>query len=374
MIKRANPKGFALFLSVPYNRDDPSKTTGKAVRAMQTQQRNTGLDALRLLSMAMVVLHHILTHGGLLFAFADGVLTGEIVRVLNALVFCAVNVYAILTGYGMSQASFKLSRWLLLWVQTVATGLVITAGFALFSGETLTGANWLQALLPVTHDTYWYFTAYTGVFVLIPVLNMALERFTSRQLGVLLAALMMLFSVLPLAGFDPFRLGGGYHMLWLAVLYLLGGAFRKYGFGKMGKYGLALYLAGSLLGWVLEPMMSYTSPAMVLAAAGLAAAFAGWNLPEGMGRLFTKLAPLSFGVYLIHEQPLIRQNLIYMRFDALKNLSPIRLGAALMASWIGIFAACLALEWCRAKLFGALGVKRLCERVDEKVCGRFERA
>ena len=101
---------------------------------MQTQQRNTGLDALRLLSMAMVVMHHILTHGGLLFAFPDGAMTGEIVRMINALVFCAVNVYAIITGYGMSMSSFKFSRWLMLWLQTAATGLVITAGFAFFSG------------------------------------------------------------------------------------------------------------------------------------------------------------------------------------------------------------------------------------------------
>ena len=63
------------------------------------KERHLGIELLRVLSMGMIVLHHLLTWGGLLFAFPKLSATDTALRLLNAFANCAVNVYALITGY-----------------------------------------------------------------------------------------------------------------------------------------------------------------------------------------------------------------------------------------------------------------------------------
>ena len=353
---------------------------------MKNHQRDPGVDLLRLFAMGLIVLHHLLSHGGLLFAFPAFSPSAMGVHLLNAFTRCAVNAYALISGYVLVNGRFRPARLMGLWLQTAFWGVMAALFFAL-DGAQVTAADWLDALFPITRNTYWYFTCYAGVFVLSPFLNALLKALNRRQAALLAGAVTLLFSVLPaFAMKDVFQLGGGYHAGWLVILYLLGGCMRLHGFGWLAnrKRAAVAFMLGAALAWAFrlaavaldapvnsELLLDYTAPTMLLCAAALLAFSRGLALPGWLAKAATALSPLTFGVYLIHDNPLVRKHLISMRLTALANGSPIAMLLGLFICWAGLYAACLVLEWLRLKLFERLRVPALCARCETLLLRRF---
>ena len=63
------------------------------------REKNYGIDALRVLAMFMVTILHILTQGGILNASGRFTSQYEAGWLLQTMAFCAVNVYALISGY-----------------------------------------------------------------------------------------------------------------------------------------------------------------------------------------------------------------------------------------------------------------------------------
>lgn len=347
-------------------------------------KRDSGIDLLRLFSMGLIVLHHLLSHGGLLFAFPVFSASGMAMHLLNAFARCAVNTYALISGYVMVHSRFRPSRLIGLWLQVVFYGVIAVLCLPLMGPDlSATPSDWLHALMPVTHDHYWYFTCYAVIFCLSPALNLLLHRMTRKQAGGLALALVGLFSLLPaLTAGDPFQLQNGYHFGWLLILYLLGGMLRIYGFGTLGKTRNALLCITicSLLAWISrlvflaaglqqlqEVLLYYTAPTLLLSAVALLALFQGKRLPKWLGKAAAVLSPLSFGVYLIHDNPLVREHLLRMRMTGLAGFSPVGLLGGLFVCWFGIYAVCLLIEWLRTKLFALLRIPAVCVRMEKRL-------
>ncbi|MDO5138181.1 MAG: hypothetical protein Q4D71_06920, partial [Oscillospiraceae bacterium] len=62
-------------------------------------KRNYGIDCLRILCMIMVACHHILYHGGILERAIHFPGSYQAAWALNIGVYCAVNVYGMISGY-----------------------------------------------------------------------------------------------------------------------------------------------------------------------------------------------------------------------------------------------------------------------------------
>ena len=346
------------------------------------QKRDSGIDLLRLAAMGLIVLHHLLIHGGIAFAFPAFSASGMVMHFFNAVTRCAVNTYALISGYVMVQSRFRPSRWMGLWLQVVFYGLLAALCLPLMGG-TFRPFQLFRAVTPVSHDQYWYFTCYTVVFFLSPFLNLLLKQLSGRQTALLTAGLTGLFSVLPaLMLTDRFQLNGGYHPVWLAVLYLIGGAMKLHGEAllKKRKTAAAVFVVCVMLGWgfrllvlkagmdwLEELLLNYTAPTMLACSAALLVLFAGRILPGWLAKAASVLSPLTFGVYLIHDNPLVREYLIKMKLTGLAGLSPAGMLAGLFACWAGVYALCLALEWGRAKLFDLLKVPSLCVRAENRL-------
>ena len=352
------------------------------------QKRDSGIDLLRLFAMGLIILHHLITHGGLSFTFSHFTISGMAMHLLNAVTRCAVNAYALISGYVMVQSRFRPSRLISLWLQVVFFAVLGVLCLPLM-GERILPEHLFSAVTPVSHDYYWYFTCYTVVFCLSPFLNLLLNSMNKRQAGWMLAALAILFSILPTFMLvDRFQLNKGYHAGWLVILYLYGGAFRMHGFHKIiSRKKAVLICAGCILAswtfrlaalamnaaWLEEHLLNYTSPTMLLCGAALIALFSGCHLPERIARAVSVLSPLTFGVYLIHDNPLVREHLIRMRVIGLAGLSPVGLLAGLFACWAGVYALCLLIEWLRTKLFALLCVPALCSRLETLLLRRAQR-
>ncbi len=334
------------------------------------RERNAGLDVLRLVSMMLVVQHHILTHGGL-GAAAAGTQSHFIVCFLEAVSACAVDCFALLSGFvGSGAAKKPFSRGALLWLSAAFWSVLLTAAF----GEK--GAGMLPALkravTPVISQQYWYFTAFFPLLVLSPLLERAAES-AGRELFLAVAACFFLFCLLPAyADTDIFGTGNGYYTLWLLVLYLAGAALRRG--NQLSRVPAALWLIpfafccfatatlkmrADLPGMEYTAPLRYTAPLTVLAAASLMLFFANLAITKKAGGVLSRISPAAFGVYLIHDHPAVRARFFAGRFASLAELPPWLLLPRLFGYVLAIFLICLALEMLRMLLFRALRIPEL---------------
>ena len=91
--------------------------------------RNYGIDLLKMTSMLMVVFLHLLGGGGILDGLEQLSLGYEMMWLLETACYCAVNCFAMATGYIMCRTRFKYSRIIALWLQVVFYTLGITLLF-----------------------------------------------------------------------------------------------------------------------------------------------------------------------------------------------------------------------------------------------------
>ena len=343
--------------------------------------RNYGIDLLRIAAMFMVLLLHVLGQGGILKNLVstppEFLSKYSMAWLLETASYCSVNCYAIITGYNYYGIKVKWNKIVDLWLQVIFYSLGITILF-LVSGKGVNSSIWFKSLFPVTSSCYWYVTAYFGMFIFIPMMNIFLEHFDKRKLDTLLFSSFVVFSILPtIFNVDPFKLNRGYSMLWLCLLFLVGGYLRKYNIKSLITPSKALYfyflsivftwfskLALELITWEIvgkakygNIFVKYTSPSIVLAGVFLFLFFVNININNCKLIKFIKiLAPASFGVYLIHLQPLIWRNIVKDFAVPLTKMSCLGMLLSVLGVSIVSYLVLSGVESLRLRLFKQLKV------------------
>ena len=160
-------------------------------------ERNHGVDLLRLVSMLMVVVLHVLGQGGILAAVPAPSWRYGLCWALEAASFCAVDCYAMISGYVGTGRSFRPSGIVLLWLRVVFYTLLITTVALALSPGSVGLRAYLNAVFPVMTQQYWYVTSYFCVFFFMPFLDAGVEKLPKRAAGAALIALTALLTVLP---------------------------------------------------------------------------------------------------------------------------------------------------------------------------------
>lgn len=339
---------------------------------MERKPRNLGIDLLRLISMYGIVLLHVLGDSAINAPWMSK--SYLVAWLLETAALCTVNIYGLISGYVGVTAGSNPKRLLRLWLQVAFTSLAITLGYGLWQAGTLTWSAVLTALHPITSSTYWYATAYAGVLLLQPFLNQAILHTTAKEQRFFFLCVLLFFGVIPLATrTQPFWLINGYSMIWLVILYLLGGMLRLQNIPeKLGKPRSALlYVGGTLLAlggkllvehlglWQTGTVgngaqyVTFPSPGLLLAAVGAVCFFARVSV-KGIGaRALKCFAPAAFGVYLWHIHPLTWNNLFSPALPKLASYGHLRLPALALGCAAVIFLLCLLIEKLRLLLFRA---------------------
>ena len=352
-------------------------------------ERNHGIELLRIFAMLLAAVLHILKKGGVITASEGNLAAYSTVWLLEAAAYCAVNCYALISGYvGYSDRPkpLRLARCIELWLQVVFYSVIITTVYCIAGVGSVGVSDFADAFLPVTSKQYWYFTAYIGMFFFIPLLNALVRRLNRRALVSLCIMLIAVFSLYDtFASFwkkDPLALVGGHSPLWLGVLYIFGAAMKKLRVPESmsSKKALLIYasaavftalfkIAGDrLLRFVPGSLfVRDTSPTVLLCAAALLVAFASFKPGRKLTEFAVLFAPAAFGVYLLHVSPLVFEHVIGNRFAFIGRLPFPLIPFAVLASAGVILAVGLAADKVRILLFKALGVPKLCRKAEKSI-------
>ena len=270
--------------------------------------------------------------------------------------------------------------------------IIITVLFSLLTTHEIGIGRYLNALTPILSNQYWYFTAYFGMFCIIPCLNLVIEHMRKKQFQILLLNFGIWFSILPtLMQVDSFKLSNGYSMIWLSIMYMVGAYIKKYvdvsNLSK--KKTFIIYLLVCLGTWgnkyVIEMLtfkifgesrfgnifINYVSPTIIISAIALFLFFLKVDIQnEFANKIIKILATVSFSVYLIHTHPLVFEYILKDHFIVYLDYSPLGLVAAVLLTTMGIYILCSMIDYIRVALFKLLHLEERCiymvERVKEK--------
>lgn len=345
------------------------------------RERNYGIDALRIVSMYMVVVLHILGRGGVLNAAPRGSTNYVAAWFLETAAYCAVNCYALISGYVGINSRYSYKSIVNLWLRAVFYMASITAFSYIFFPELVTMQEIRNIFFPVTKDQYWYFTAYAGLFILMPILNTAINKLEKEQLKKIIILCILFFSVsTTIWEEDPFRLNGGYSPWWLLLLYLIGGYISRFDvLSKVKSRYLCLgYAVMIILSWgykiVLEHdstkdvgtlhserLIRYTSPTILLSGIFLLLIFKNLKTNEIAKKVIKFIAPSAFSVYLIHTQPIIWIHKFTDRFVKYASYPVVKEIIAVLITAMAIFVVGVLID------FGRRGILFTINRIKVQI-------
>lgn len=349
---------------------------------MMKTEKNYGIDALRMLAMFMIVVLHILTQGGVLNASDKFSGQYEVGWLLQTAAFCAVDVYALISGYVWVNAKYRYRNLIELWLQVLFYTVLITVMFWLFVPDSVSGMEWMKAFFPTMFNQYWYFSSYVALFLFIPLLNIILEKMEQEKLKFYIGIILVFFScVQTLFYSDVFGTNDGFSAIWLMVLYLVGGYIRKYGLGEKGK--AVKYLVGyvvmigftwlsklfieiltlHILGEVRAGnyLISYKSPTILLAAICLVLFLEKIHIASFGEKVIKIFSPMVFGVYLIHNHPLVNSWLLKNRFAEYATFPWIVEILAVLGTAVCLSLVCYAIDFVRLEIFKRLHIRQKLE-------------
>lgn len=102
-----------------------------------TYTHNMGIDLLRILCMILIPFLHIMVHGGILNACPQFSMQYNVAWFFMALAYCAVDCYALISGYVGYHSKYKYSNIIYLCVEVVFYTVLITVLFGIFFGGVL---------------------------------------------------------------------------------------------------------------------------------------------------------------------------------------------------------------------------------------------
>ncbi|MCQ2390298.1 MAG: acyltransferase [Kiritimatiellae bacterium] len=283
------------------------------------KERNSGVDLAKAVAIFLVVLFHVLSVGESVPHAGPGFYLGTYLQAFSS---CCVNLFGLTSGYLGVTGHPTFRKWMKLWLQVFVVNALMTGVCHFVFGAPITGIDISHAVLPVTSAAYWYFTAYTGLYCLMPLLNRGIQALDRRQAFASCAGIFAVMSLSASIGArDVYGIISGYSVLWLISLYVFGAVIRLHVLRLPRMRWCILValmlpvltlaqevvlvkcpgLAARLQGRALAG--HYISPVVLFVALALFCALLQFRPESGRVRKITAyFSSTAFGIYLFHDQ------------------------------------------------------------------------
>jgi surface polysaccharide O-acyltransferase-like enzyme len=309
----------------------------------------------------MIIAHHYSVHGGWNIG-NELSLNKIIIQFLSLGGKLGVNCFVLITGYFMINSKFNIKNLLKITGQVFFYSVIIMILFKLFGLSKIGIKTVIKSIFPVIFSTYWFVTSYVVLYILTPYLNKFINVLNHKEYKQLIILLTVLLSAIPT--FTTSSLGIG-SVPWFVFLYLIASYLKKYPHNYFDKklfffwmfvFGyLSIFLSVivfNILGLKISVFSSHatyfrnmTTLPMLFCSVSLFLYFK--NIEIGSNKIINKIASTTFGIYLIHDNGLMRR---YLWDNIAQNNS------YLYSSWLFlhalvtitlVFIVCMVIDYSR---------------------------
>ena len=297
------------------------KDNENAVQDSRNKNRESNLELLRILSMLLIVLHHYVLNSGI--SNIQGIQTNKLIlQILSIGGKVGVNIFVLITGYFMIKSNFKIKKLVMLTCEVLTYSIFILILTYIFKTEYVTFEIIIKSILPIIFSLYWFAQAYVILYILSPFINEFINKSEKKSIEKLLIILFIIQTIIPTITTSSF---GFSELTWFINLYIIGAYIRLYTnkILESKKIGILSILLGlSIL--IISIIFFDVIGTKVDIIAGNELYMTGMNRIPSLiiavfififfknvkikhNLLINNIASSTFGIYLIHENPLARK-------------------------------------------------------------------
>lgn len=297
---------------------------------MDQRERNPVIELSRLIAMLLIVIGHMLGHGGVEELMSSHSYARYALDLLSILCTPATNVFILISSYFLCTSHFRIQRIVSLWLQVFFYNLAAQL-LSLAAGTSSVSLGMLMNILfPISTNQYWFIRVFLGLLVFSPFLNLLIKSMSKKQHGLYVAVLVAVFSgwrnLLPFA--TTLNGEGGNSIMWFVTLYMIAAFIRKYVVvsGKTKKYVIAsaaaymvivvgtygIRMASEILGlggkgsslfieFASVTMLAFSVSLFLLVLSVVP------KFKPALAKGINCVAASTLSVYCIHEHPLLRK-------------------------------------------------------------------
>lgn len=358
-------------------------------------QRESNFELMRIISMFMIVLWHIIIHGKLIYC-TEG-LTNLIYNLLLCIFVVHVNSFILASGYFQSTNDFSLKKFLKLfglqWFYRIVIIVILTSFKLIYIPQEM----FIRELLPIGSENYWFVNCYLTLYLLSPFLNRLIKSMEQKEYRKLLLVSFFLFSIVSFLTNNITVNNNGSNIIQFCFLYLIGAYFKKYpikenyhfkNYSKEKRQIIFIFgfMVCAFLNFVIiifaKHLSEYLNPFVQLISTYIINSQYNYSTPIDIiqsicyflyfetitikSKFINKVAAIILGVYLIHDNGFVC-TIIYklLKIDTGRMHGSKSLIYMLICGMF-IFTVCLLIEFIRSRITKFIDNRKMIKNNQEK--------
>lgn len=344
------------------------------------KERSSNFELLRIVSMIMIVFYHFAFYSGFDYGFISA--NNIFLNFLELFGKVGANVFILISGYFLINTErIGVGKIAKLWIQIFSYSVLIYFVFVLLGKTEMSGGLLLRRMMPISFDGWWFASAYFLLYIFSPFLNRLLKSLSRRQYLALLATALFFWCVLRTLTVQDVQ---GNHLLESFLIYSVGGYIKlfldekKFSCKKLWitllitvalDLSVELFLRKiseniSFFSEYIPYMRNEMSPFTMVISVCLFLIFKGIKL--GNSRFINIAASATFGVYLIHDNDLVRKTLWKGLICGSRLQNTAYFVPYAIAVCLAVYMACTLVELVRIYILEKNYMKLVC-RVEPKI-------
>ena len=336
---------------------------------MNRAKRNSSIEVLRIIAMLFIVCSHFSVHGNYNFEMVvEENFFSAIILKLSVLGYVGIDIFMCIYGFfNIREQNYRktIIRVFRIALQVFFYSFFIYLFFLVSKQIPFSYKEMIKAILPLSFDVI--------VSLISPLINGGVLSLSREQRMILIIVVLLIWTVIPTVSLGHINHYGTTLSQYI-LLYIIGGFIRieitdDNSKKRIGGLFIVLSFLGILLTAIISTILrkeslitvflSRYSCYSVLLACGLVMVFSSFSYNS---KLINKLASLTFGVYLIHDNRLIRERLWteWLKCERYSLSSFFPLYELLVV--VFVFFICLIIEFVRQVAF---------ERMNNKISISF---
>ena len=342
-------------------------------------KRNSNFELMRIVSMFMIVVWHGLQHTNMIYQ-SSGTLS-LVSTFLYIIMSVHVNSFVLLTGYFQYNKIMKPKKVINLLGQTWFYNIMFVVLTIIFGVSTLSGLEIIENTSILSINNYWFINYYIVLYLLTPFLNKFIEAANRKEHKKVILLMFLCLSVLPFITRQRMIANNGLTIISFLFLYLVGAYLGKYPikesyhfrnisnnkkqllflilFFFFGFVNFINYQFGNILldsgnsiiqsvgQTITTGIIGFSSPFVVLASICYLLFFVTLHFKS---KFINRIAGLTFGVYLVHENSYVFNNLYSRVFSPITEYTGCRVLLKILFVAVILFLIGMIVEFIRQRI------------------------
>ena len=303
------------------------------------KKRNSNFELMRIISMFLIIIWHIIIHGNVLNNCVNPAIK-IMLEIILFIIVIHVNSFVLLSGYFQSESKFKLSKALKIIFQVMFYSIIILCiSIKLKWVKDYTIVTFFNNISLTALNNYWFINMYLIMYVFSDYINKFINRLEKDEYKKFLIIGFVLLSIIPFVTGYKVLHNNGYTFFNFIYLYTIGGYLKRYPlkktyhFKKMSVNGYRCLLVFAFLSLALfnylinhfaleingmssifseissriyASYLHYATPFVIIQTILY---FEFFKTLDFKNKFINKISTCMFGVYLIHDNLIVRNHI-----------------------------------------------------------------